>query len=60
MGWACAAVGVLANCGAAFDWEWFMNSQKARIFVHLFGRGGARIFYGVLGAALIGAGVFQG
>ena len=36
-----------------FDWEWFMTNRRARLFVSLFGRTGARIFYGLLGIALI-------
>lgn len=43
---------------AAFaDWDWFMGHRKARFFVRALGRGGARIFYGLLGAALTGVGV---
>ncbi|MCK7480965.1 MAG: Imm17 family immunity protein [Candidatus Moduliflexus flocculans] len=30
-----------------------MNHPKARFFVKIPGRGGARIFYGVLGLALV-------
>lgn len=35
------------------DWDWFMNSRRARFFVKVFGRMGARIFYGLLGAAFV-------
>ena len=45
--------GIFALCGAGFDWEWFMNHHKARLFVTLFGRMGARIFYGILGLVLV-------
>lgn len=38
---------------AAKDFDWFMNNHKARFFVSLFGRNGARWFYGILGLALI-------
>jgi hypothetical protein len=44
MGWVLSAVGIFAICGAAFNCDWFMNSRKARLFLSLFGRGGARIF----------------
>ncbi len=60
------AAGVLAMCGAALDWDWFMNARKVRAFVALLGRSGARVFYGLLGAtlvtlgALMGAGVIAG
>ncbi len=45
-------VGIFSICGAAFNWDWFINHYKARMFVALLGRTGARIFYGILGAAL--------
>lgn len=48
-----AAGGLFSICGALFDWDFFINSRKARIFVSLFGRGGARIFYGGLGLFLV-------
>ena len=41
--------GIFSICGAVFDWDWFINSRKARFLVATFGRNGARIFYGVLG-----------
>lgn len=47
------AAGVFSICGAAYDWEWFMNHHKARFFVTIFGRTGARILYGVLGIAFV-------
>ena len=57
MGWVLAACGAFAISGAVFDWEWFMNHRKAQFFVRLFGRTGTRIFYGILGAALVVLGV---
>jgi hypothetical protein len=47
------AAGIFSICGAAFDWDWFINSYKARFFVAIFGRTGARIFYGLLGIAIV-------
>jgi hypothetical protein len=49
--------GIFSVCGAAFDWDWFIDSSKARFFVPIFGRTGARIFYAILGIvlAVIGA-----
>ena len=41
--------GLFAIAGGLFDWEWFMSNRKARAFVKLLGRNGARIFYCVLG-----------
>ena len=46
------AGGVFAVLGAALDWDFFMESRKARLFVGMFGRNGARAFYGVLGTGL--------
>ena len=43
---------------AALDFDWFMNSNKAKIFVELFGRDGARIFYILLGLFLLVVSIF--
>ena len=43
MGWLFAGCGAFAICGAAFDWDWFMNNHKARLFVILLGRRGTRL-----------------
>jgi small neutral amino acid transporter SnatA (MarC family) len=59
MGWVLAGCGAFAICGAAFDWEWFMNHRKAQFFVRLFGRNGTRVFYAVLGSALVVLGVLM-
>jgi hypothetical protein len=59
MGWVIAACGAFAICGAFFNWEWFMDNDKTVIVVNLFGRTGARIFYGVLGIALVVMGVLM-
>lgn len=47
------AVGIFSLCGAIYDWDFFMNDYKAQFFVKLFGRNGARIFYGALGGFII-------
>jgi small neutral amino acid transporter SnatA (MarC family) len=36
-----------------FDFDWFMNHYKARFLVETLGRQGARVFYAVLGIALM-------
>lgn len=46
--------GVFTIVGAVMDWNWFMNSRRARFFVAIFGRMGARIFYILLGLFIIG------
>ncbi len=51
------AAGLFSLAGAVFDWDWFINSRKARLWVRLFGRGGARIFYALLGLGIAGLGV---
>lgn len=51
--------GVFSILGAAMDWEWFMNHHKARVFVTLFTRTGARIFYALLGSAIAVVGVLM-
>ena len=35
------------------DWDWFMNDPKARLVCGVCGRGGARVFYVVLGTAFV-------
>lgn len=60
MDWVIGACGVFSLCGAVLDWDWFMNSRKARFFVSVFGRDGARVFYGLMGAALVVLGVLLG
>jgi len=51
------AAGLFSICGAVFDWDFFINNHKARLFVFLFGRTGARIVYAVLGIALMVLGI---
>lgn len=46
------AAGAFAMCGAIFNWNFFFASRKARLALSLLGREGARLFYGLLGAAL--------
>ena len=48
-----AVFGAFTIACAAGDWDWFMESRRARLFVRLFGRNGARIFYGLLGLAFV-------
>ncbi len=45
--------GVFTIVCASKDYDWFMNHRKAKLFVAMFGRGGARVFYVGLGTALI-------
>ncbi len=47
------AIGTFTILGAILNWEWFMNSRKAAFMVKILTRNGARIFYGVVGLALV-------
>lgn len=51
------AAGLFSVTSAVLDWEWFMNSRKARFMSALLSRNGARIFYVILGAGIIVVGV---
>lgn len=53
------AAGLFSVCGAAFDWDFFMNSRRARFFVMIFGRTGARVFYTILGVAIMVLGLIM-
>ncbi|MDO4721335.1 MAG: immunity 17 family protein [Peptostreptococcaceae bacterium] len=53
------AVGLFSVMAAILNWDFFFNSSKARIWVRLFGRNGARIFYILLGAAIIVLGILS-
>ena len=55
--WLFVAVGGFAVAGGALDLDFFMESRKARLFVRLLGRNGARVFYVLLGAALVTLGI---
>ncbi len=46
------ACGVFVIAAAASNWDWFFNNWRARFFVNLFGRDGARIIYALLGVFL--------
>lgn len=47
------AAGTFSIAASVFNWEFFFNSRKATLFMNLFGRNGARIFYTLLGLFLI-------
>lgn len=59
MGLLFAAGGIFSICGAALNWDWFLESRKARFFVNVFGRNGARVIYAVLGAVLVVVGILM-
>jgi hypothetical protein len=43
------AAGAFAITASICDWDWFMNSRKARAWVKMIGRNGARWLYGGIG-----------
>jgi hypothetical protein len=45
--------GIFALCAACCNWDWFFAARKAGFMVKVIGRTGARVFYGVLGLAII-------
>jgi hypothetical protein len=49
--------GAFSLAGAIQDWDFFMESRRARLLVSMFGRDGARVFYGLVGVILIVGGV---
>lgn len=65
VGFFLVAAGLFSICGAAFDWDFFMNHRKARFLVSVLGRTGARVFYFLIGlvvtilGALIAAGILK-
>ncbi len=50
-------IGLFALFSAACNWDWSYRLWKARYMEARFGRRGARIFYAMLGAAMIALGV---
>ncbi len=54
------AAGAFCLAASFQNWDWFFNNWRARIVSSLFGRNGARIFYGVLGGFLVLLGLFIG
>jgi small neutral amino acid transporter SnatA (MarC family) len=44
--------GLFSIVASILNWDWFFNHRRARIFLKMFGRTGARIFYTILGLFL--------
>lgn len=51
------ALGLFSLIAALFNLDWYFKTAGAAMFVHKLGRGGARVFYALLGLALIACGV---
>jgi Immunity protein 17 len=45
-------VGAFTLIASLQNWDWFFTHPRAWLLVRVFGRQGARIFYGLLGVAL--------
>ena len=50
------ALGAFSLIAAIFNFDWYFETNGAATFVNKFGRKGARIFYALLGLALISCG----
>ncbi len=46
-------MGIFSIACAALNVDWFMENRKTKIIVSIFGRNGARVFYGIIGIAII-------
>lgn len=51
------ALGLFSVVAALFNFDWYFETSGAMTFVKWLGRGGARIFYLLLGLALMTCGV---
>ncbi|MDE5557267.1 MAG: immunity 17 family protein [Ruminococcus sp.] len=49
--------GVFSILVSIKNWDWYFNNRKARPFVRIFGRTGARIFYTFIGIFIMGIGI---
>ncbi len=54
-----ALFGLVAIAGGLFNWDWFMNARKVQMVAKLLGRGGARVFYCLLGSAIVVLGLLM-
>lgn len=50
-------LGLFSIIASLLNLDWYFQTDGAKIFVRKLGRNGARIFYAVLGTALIGCGI---
>ncbi len=51
------ALGLFSLIAAIFNIDWYFKTDGAKTFVRWFGHNGARIFYALLGIALITCGI---
>lgn len=53
-----ATAGILSLLASVFNWNWFFEAQNTQFIVRNVGRNRARLFYGILGALLMGMAAF--
>ena len=53
------AIGLFIMISAFANWEYFFDGHRAKFFIKLFGRRGARIFFIILGTALFTFGLLE-
>ena len=51
-------LGILSVMASIFNWDWFFTAQNSQFIIKMLGRNKSRIFYAILGLAMIAAGVF--
>lgn len=51
--------GLFSIVCAAANWDFFINNRKAKLFVAILGRNGARVFYVILGILITVLGVLM-
>ncbi|OUO53893.1 hypothetical protein B5F77_04655 [Parabacteroides sp. An277] len=51
------ALGLFSLVAAIWNIDWYFQTDGARMFVRRMGRNGARVFYALLGLALVACGV---
>ena len=51
------ALGLFSLVAAIWNIDWYFQTDGARMFVRRMGRNGARMFYALLGLALVACGV---
>jgi len=49
-------LGLFSILAGALNWDFFFNTKRAKFFVKIFGRNGARIFYIVFGIIIVAVG----
>jgi len=50
------AIGMFSTFSSLLNWDFFFNSSKAKFILSIFGRQGARIFYGLIGITIFSIG----